>query len=628
MLFAQIVAFILVMAVFEAYRPGPPSLGAWESLLASAALLLWLWAGCRVAAAWLLRRLAGPEPPGDPARATRRLIFNLHLLGLACLLGMITVLDIKAQVQAVPLLANSEALSGLVAAGLYFLHLAVVWSAAHPVERVTLGQSLDLGAYVRGQLRFAAPVAFPWLGVALVRDFLGLLWPRAALWLDSGLGDLVFLGAAMVALALVFPPLVRHWWGCRPLPEGPQRQLVQAVLDQAGVRVGEILYWPIMGGRMLTAGILGLVPRLSYLLITPALAEALTAEELAGVVAHEAGHVRHRHLLSYMLFFIGFFVLAYALAEPLTLLGNALLYNLAGSAWGLGLLDGQGQGQGWLSALMAMPLILVLLLYLRYVMGFFMRHFERQADFFALDLMGSPAPIAGALERVGWLSGNSRQVPSWHHFSIAQRSEALWAKQGRPGAARAEGLVLRRGLAVYLAGMLLLAGLGWGMQALDLGQGLRQGLLIRLFEDRLGQGGQDAQTHIALGTLRFEQGDQAGAVRELRLALALAPRDPEAQNALAWVLATARDASLRAPQEALRLAQAAVASSPRPHIWDTLAEAYLLSGQPDLALAAARAALAAGPQERPEYFEAQLRRFEQAARQAGQAGQTGRAGRP
>jgi hypothetical protein len=79
------------------------------------------------------------------------------------------------------------------------------------------------------------------------------------------------------------------------------------------------------------------------------------------------------------------------------------------------------------------------------------------------------------------------------------------------------------------------------------------------------------------------------------------------------VLATARDPSLRAPGEALKLALAAVASAPRPHIWDTLAEAYLLNHEPVKALAAAKAALAAGPRERPEYYEAQVERFKRQA---------------
>lgn len=618
MLFAQIISFILVMAVFESYRPGPASLGPGESLVAAAALLLWLWGGCRLAASWFLRRLAGPRSPADPAQAARALVFKLHLLGLVCLLAMLTVLDLKALWLSLPLVAGSETLGGLFAAGLYFLHLAVVWSAAHAVERVALGQELDLGAYVAGQLRLAAPVAFPWLGVSLVRDLLALFWPRATAWLNSGLGDLLFIALAMAVLTLVFPPLVRHWWGCRPLPPGPRRQLASAVLAQAGVRVGEILYWPALGGRMLTAGVLGVVPRLNYLLITPALAEALSAEELAGVVAHEAGHVRHRHLLYYLFFFLGFFVLAYALAEPLTLLTNALLYGLTGTGWGLELLTGQGGAQGWLGALLSLPLVLLLVLYVRFVMGYFMRHFERQADFFAMDLLGGPRPIAQALERVARLSGDSRRVPSWHHFSIAQRSQALWANAGQPRAAQRQGRLLRRAMALYLAALALVAGLGWAVQALDLGQGLRQALALRLLEDRLRHGPRDAQAYLALGGLRYEQGDEEGALRDLRLAQALAPRDPEVQNSLAWVLATARRQELRAPAEALELAQEAVALSPQPHIWDTLAEAYLLNGQPGRALAAGRAALAAGPRQRLDYYQAQLERFEQAARQAGQ----------
>lgn len=614
MLFSQIVAFILVMAVGESYRPSAPELTPFQSLLASTALAAWVWVGCRLAVSWLLRRhqrgLAG-------AAAARRLIAYLHLAGLASQLFMLTALDLKANLAALPLGA-SETMSGLLVAALFFLHLGLVWSAAHPLERVVLGQSLPLGGYVAGQLRFVAPVAFPWLGMVLLRDGLVLAWPPAAAWLETSLGDLSFLVVMVLAMALLFPPLVRYWWGCRPLPAGPRRQLAQAVLDHAGVRVAEILYWPVLGGRMLTAGILGLAPSLSYLLITPALAEALTAQELAGVVAHEAGHARYRHLLSYMLFFLGFFLLAYALAEPMSLLANLSLYGLAQSGWGLSLLGGQGGGgQGWLSVLMGLPLVVVLLVYVRFVMGFFMRHFERQADFFALDLMGSPEPIAQALEKVALYSGGSRNAPSWHHFSIAQRVEALYAAARQPQAARRQGRVIKKGLVVYLLGMALVAGAGWGLQPLDLGKGLRQDILAKVLEDRLSQDPQGdpaaAQAHLVLGTLRFERGDETGALKELRLAQALAPQEPEVLNSLAWLLATAQDHGLRNPAEALALAHQAVAIKPEAHIWDTLAEAYALNQEPEKALAAARAAIAAGPRERPEYYQAQMERFQRLA---------------
>ena len=53
---------------------------------------------------------------------------------------------------------------------------------------------------------------------------------------------------------------------------------------------------------MITAGILGLFARLRYLLHHPRPWHSGRSPpiELAGVVAHEAGHVRHRHLSCYI----------------------------------------------------------------------------------------------------------------------------------------------------------------------------------------------------------------------------------------------------------------------------------------------------------------------------------------
>jgi Zn-dependent protease with chaperone function len=58
-----------------------------------------------------------------------------------------------------------------------------------------------------------------------------------------------------------------------------------------------MLKWPIFEGRMLTAGIMGLVPRYRYILITESLMDVLSIEELKAVVAHEMGHAKYRHLL-------------------------------------------------------------------------------------------------------------------------------------------------------------------------------------------------------------------------------------------------------------------------------------------------------------------------------------------
>jgi tetratricopeptide (TPR) repeat protein len=253
------------------------------------------------------------------------------------------------------------------------------------------------------------------------------------------------------------------------------------------------------------------------------------------------------------------------------------------------------------------------LLYVRFVMGFFMRHFERQADLFALDVLGQPQPLVQALERIGQLTGNSRQVPSWHHFSLAQRVAALHRAQGAGDNAKAQGRYLKKGLQAYALGMALACLMGWGLSALDLGQDLRQGIIVRLLESKLAENPQDPGLRLSLGATLFEAGEEAEALVHLKKAYELAPRDPEVLNSLAWALATAEDSDLRDPRAALLLAGEAVRLSPQPHVWDTLAEAYYVNGQYSRAAAASRAALAAAPKERLDYFQAQAERFRRAA---------------
>ena len=60
----------------------------------------------------------------------------------------------------------------------------------------------------------------------------------------------------------------------------------------------------------MTAGIMGMVPRFRYILITESLMEILSLDELKAVVAHEMGHARYRHFFFYLVFFIGFAVMS------------------------------------------------------------------------------------------------------------------------------------------------------------------------------------------------------------------------------------------------------------------------------------------------------------------------------
>ncbi|MCB2185494.1 MAG: M48 family metalloprotease [Deltaproteobacteria bacterium] len=615
MLFTQIIAFIAVMVLFEAYPLTTPELSAWASFLMCSGLLAWFGIYCRLSTTFFLRRLAGPKAPADPARAASFLELRLNLGAILSFGLMITALDLKYYLMSLPLAESSQTVAGLLAALVYLVNLLVVWAALHPVERQVFQRAERLGAHVWARLRFVTPVVFPWLAAMLLRDFLVLLWPGGEAWLDTTWGDLTFLVVFLFLVALFFPPLVRSWWGCRPLEPGRVRRVIETVLEHLGVEVNEILSWPLMEGRVLTAGILGVTRRFRYLLITPALAQALDNQELAGVVAHEAGHVKFHHLLKYFLFFLGFFAAAFAITEPLNLLYHVVIYFLSGTAWGAAFLMRPTQEVGWFNLILALPVVVCLVIYLRFVMGYFMRHFERQADLYSLAVMGSAEPLIGSLEKIALLSGNVREMPSWHHFSIAQRVETLEFAAPNPGAAlAAHAARLKRAVGIFLVGLVGLLALGQGLEWLAWDQSLARAGMVRLLEDKLLSSPHDPGLMMSLGVLHSEQGHEQEALALLTGALTLAPEEPEVLNSLAWLLATAEDPAIHRPREAVFLAQKAVRLSPKPHIWDTLAEAYFQNGQPARAVAAARTALLASRGENESYYREQLSRFEESAR--------------
>jgi tetratricopeptide (TPR) repeat protein len=83
-----------------------------------------------------------------------------------------------------------------------------------------------------------------------------------------------------------------------------------------------------------------------------------------------------------------------------------------------------------------------------------------------------------------------------------------------------------------------------------------------------------------LGIALAGLGNHEESIAAYREALRLEPGQPTASNNLAWMLATAPDASLRDPAEAVRVAEAAIRRTPNdPPLLDTLAAAYAAAGR-------------------------------------------------
>ncbi len=87
--------------------------------------------------------------------------------------------------------------------------------------------------------------------------------------------------------------------------------------------------------------------------------------------------------------------------------------------------------------------------------------------------------------------------------------------------------------------------------------------------------------HNNLGVILYQSGDARAAVNQWEMSLAIAPNDGNAQNNLAWVLATYPDDSIRDGAKAVMLAESAVrlAGGENPIVLRTLAGAYAEDGQ-------------------------------------------------
>ena len=98
------------------------------------------------------------------------------------------------------------------------------------------------------------------------------------------------------------------------------------------------------------------------------------------------------------------------------------------------------------------------------------------------------------------------------------------------------------------------------------------------------------ETRIRLGRVLTQLGQRAAAIVEYRQALVLVPNLASALFDLAWLLATAPEASLRNPVEAVTLARRATPLIDHPIVLDTLAAAYASEGRFDEARETARRA--------------------------------------
>lgn len=165
---------------------------------------------------------------------------------------------------------------------------------------------------------------------------------------------------------LIAPEILRRVLQTHPLPDGPLRRRLAAMCERQGLRYRQILLWNTQH-NMGNAAVMGLIPQVRYILLSDLLLETMSDEQIEAVFAHEAGHIVHRHMAWYIVFFIGLFLFFAGPGQKLAdwLESSAGVPGLAIDILGiLGLAGGMLLGFGFLS-----------------------RRCERQADVYAARTM-------------------------------------------------------------------------------------------------------------------------------------------------------------------------------------------------------------------------------------------------
>jgi len=360
----------------------------------------------------------------------------------------------------------------------FLLTEAAGWWALFAAERALRvsrgGGHADLRRHMilkgRQELGLLLPVL---LVYSLGRDVAPLLLPTAvgASWAQpAGL-------TLMAVLVLAGSPLfLRLAWPTHSLPPGPLRDRLERLAKRVGFRCTDILVWDT-GNVLVNAGVTGTLPWFRYVLLSDALVENLSSQEIAAVFGHEIGHIAHRHLLSFGLFFLG------TIGVMAVIMGAIDDYVAVGLTRALGSWNASVAG-----VVQTGVVILALGTYFFLAFGLVSRRFERQADLFGCravscgrggcppheDVDGTdegmlthasavcPAGIrtfVNALTNVAALNGMGPTKRSWRHGSIARRVAFLESLEGRPDVERR----FQRGVLRLRIALVLVLSSAWGL---------------------------------------------------------------------------------------------------------------------------------------------------------------------
>ncbi len=602
-MFSNFIYFIIALLIYTTYQPSTkPNLDAPETLFLFLSLIVlfsyFTWTRFQA-----LRKRIEREPFSRLDHRFNAVLTRQSVLAIALFAIDIYGLSLSSFFADITFFSIIPTFQALIFITLFVCYLSIIWICAHAAYQGLYNTDISMGSYVFSNILFSVPVLLPWLILSGISDIIfAIPFEAPKRFLSTTEGEVIYFVIFLFGIAMIGPMMIQKFWRCKPLEFGYHRKRIEKLCEKAGLQYANILYWPIFGGKMITAGVMGLVKKFRYILVTNALLKLLEPVEIDAVIAHEIGHVKKKHLLFYLFFFVGYLLLSYATFDLIIyfILYVEPIYRFLSNA---------GFHQTTVtSALFSLIIIFIFLIYFRYIFGYFMRNFERQADGYVYSVFDTSTPLITTLEKIAATSGQPDDKPNWHHFSIRDRIGYLKKCEADRKWIKRQDLKIRKSLLVYLLGVLLIGGLGYHLNFGETGKKLNQQFFITLIQREIEKSPDSPKLFSILGDLWYSRLNYEKTIKAYNKVLSLLPDSPQVLNNLAWLYATCEDERYRNPKQAIALAKRAVALDLSPHVLDTLAESHYVNGQFEEAISASKHALNMAKNNRG-YYEKQLRKF-------------------
>ncbi|MEJ2658028.1 MAG: M48 family metallopeptidase, partial [Desulfobacterales bacterium] len=279
-MFSNFIYYIVVLLIYSTYQPSEKTnFGGLETLFLFVALIAVFSGITRLR----FRRIERQILKQSPFRLDHKFRSALtHQSIMAILLFSIDIygLNLTSFLIEIPFLSVIPTFQALLFIILFTGYLAIIWACAYDPYQRLYATDLSRKTYILSQISISVPILLPWFLLSGILDIINALpfdLPKRLL--STTEGEIIYFMVFLLAIAIIGPAMIQKFWRCKPLEMGEHRRRIEELCKKAGLGYHNILYWPVFGGRMITAAVMGLIKKFRYILVTHGLLDMLEPEE-------------------------------------------------------------------------------------------------------------------------------------------------------------------------------------------------------------------------------------------------------------------------------------------------------------------------------------------------------------